>query len=140
MVPTEKLVRVADGTEQELEGVVFNVQVAVEDFKFLEDIVVLDIPDCPVIMGRPFLATVHARINLEYKEIVLRSRGKYMINHTSQYNIRRDASTECHVEEHVDPYNSYEDIEPPRADQEKYGAANTRSTNVKEGNTGGSCN
>jgi len=29
MVPTERLVRVADGSEQEPEGVVFNVQVAI---------------------------------------------------------------------------------------------------------------
>jgi len=37
----------------------------------------------------------------------------------------------------VDPYKSHEDIEQPRADQEKYGASNT-SIDVREGSTGGS--
>jgi hypothetical protein len=54
-----------------------------ENFKFLTDIVVMDIPDCPVTLSRPFLATVQAQINLEYKEIVLRARGKYLIHHIS---------------------------------------------------------
>ena len=40
--------------------------------------------------------------------------------------------------EDVDPYNSHEDIEQPSADQEKNGAAKTRSTDVREGGTGGS--
>jgi hypothetical protein len=43
MIPTEKLVRVADGTEEEPEGVVLNVKVVVEDFKFLANIVVMDL-------------------------------------------------------------------------------------------------
>jgi len=137
MVPTEKLVRVVDGTEQEPEGVAFNMQVTVEDFKFLADIVLTDIPDCPITLGRPFLATTDARLNLEYKEIMLRSIGKYFIHQISQDNIRRDASAECHVVEDVDPYNSHEDIEQPRAGQEKYCAVNTKSTDVKEGATGG---
>lgn len=60
MIPTEKLVRVGDGTEDEPEGVVLNVKVAVEDFEFLADIVVLDILDVPVTLGRPFIATAQA--------------------------------------------------------------------------------
>jgi hypothetical protein len=115
----------------------FNVQVPVENFKFLADIVVMDIPDCPITLSRPFLATVQAQINLEYKEIVLRSRGKYLIHHISHNNIRGDSGTECHAVEDVDPYNSHEDIEHPSADQEKNGAAKTRSTDVREGATGG---
>jgi len=83
IVPTEKLVRVTDGSEQEPEEVVFNVQVAVEDFKFLADIVVLDIPYCPVTLCKPFLATTQARINIEYKEIVLKIGGRYLIHHIS---------------------------------------------------------
>jgi len=39
---------------------VFNVQVAVENFKFLEDIVVVEKPGCPVTLGIPFLATAKA--------------------------------------------------------------------------------
>jgi hypothetical protein len=54
MIPTEKQVRVVDGTEDEPEGVVLNEKVVVEDFKFIANIVVMDIPDCLVTLGRPF--------------------------------------------------------------------------------------
>jgi len=83
IIPAEKLVRVADRTEEELEGVVLNAKVAVEEFEFLADIVVMDIPDCSVTLGRPFLSTAQARINLEYKEIVLKARGKYLVHDIS---------------------------------------------------------
>jgi len=73
MIPAEKLVGVVDGTSHEPEGVLFNVQVEVENFTFLADIVVMDMDECSVTLGRPFLATSKARINSEYKEIVLRS-------------------------------------------------------------------
>lgn len=89
MVPAEKLVRVVDGTEHEPERVVFNVKVAMECFKFLADIVVMDKSDYLVTLGRPFLASAKARINLEYKEIILRSRGKYLIHHILQDNKER---------------------------------------------------
>jgi len=55
-----------------------------------------------------------------------------------QDNIRRDAGTECHVVEDINPYNIQEDIEQPHANQEKCGAANTRKADVREGDTGGS--
>jgi hypothetical protein len=116
---------------------VLNVKVVVEDYKFLADIVVMNILDCPVTLGRPFMATTQARINLESKEIMLKTRGKYLIHNISQDNIRKDAGTECHVVDDVDPYKSHEHIEQPREDQEKNGAANT-STDVREETTGGS--
>jgi hypothetical protein len=64
-------VGVVDGTMSKPEGAMFNVQVEVENFKFLVDIVVMDMAECPVTLGRHFLAIGKARINLEYKEIVL---------------------------------------------------------------------
>ena len=91
-------------------------KVVVEDFEFLADIVVMDIPDCPITLGRPFLATTQARINLEYKEIVLKARRKYLIHHISHDNIRKDLCTKCHAVEDVNPYKSHDDIEQPRED------------------------
>jgi hypothetical protein len=78
---------VADGTKQEAEGVLIDVQVEVGNFKLLADIVVRDMPECPVTLERLFLATEKDRINLEYKEIVLESEGDYLIHHLSQGNI-----------------------------------------------------
>lgn len=138
MVPAEKLVRVANETEKEPEGVVFNVQVAVKKFKFLADIVVVEKTDCLLTLGRSFLAIEKARIKLEYKEIVLRERGHYLIHQFPQDNIRRYIGTECHAVEDVNPYNSHEDIKQTRADQEKCGAANNRRMDVREGATGSS--
>lgn len=56
----------------------------------------------------------------------------------SQYNIWQDAGTKCYAVEEVDPYSSHEDIERPRADQEKKVANNTRKEDVREGAIGGS--
>lgn len=137
MIPTDKLVRVADGTKEEPEGVMLDVKVVVEDYEFLANIVVMDIPECPFTLGRPFLATAQARIKLEYKEIMLKAKGKYLVHHISQDNIRKDACIECHAMEDVDPYKSHEDMEEPQAYREKYDAANT-STDVREGATRGS--
>ncbi|AES78144.1 hypothetical protein MTR_7g025100 [Medicago truncatula] len=63
----------------------------VENFKFLADIVVMDMAECPVTLGKPFLATSIARINLEYKEIVLRSKGEYLIADMSYLTGKHEA-------------------------------------------------
>jgi len=136
IILTDKLVRIADETEEEPDGVMFDVEVEVEDFEFLEDIVVMDILEFPVTLGRPFLATAQARINLEYKAIVLKARGTYLVHHISQDNIRKYAGIECHAMEDVNTFKSHKDMEQPRVDQEIYGASNT-SPDVKEGATKG---
>jgi hypothetical protein len=63
-------------TLHEPKEVLFNVQVEVENFKFLMDIVVMDMAKCLVTLGRPFLDSSKAHINLKHKEIVPRSKGK----------------------------------------------------------------
>jgi len=70
MIPAEKLVRVVDRSKQEPEGVVFNVQVGVEDFKFLADIIVMDKTDCPVILGK----TLPTKCNIDKREQKIRRR------------------------------------------------------------------
>lgn len=80
MTPSEKLVGVADETMSKPEVAMFNLQVEVENFKFLVDIVVMDMAECPMTLGRHFLAIGKARINLENNEIVLMSKGKYLIH------------------------------------------------------------
>nr|GFA97221.1 reverse transcriptase domain-containing protein [Tanacetum cinerariifolium] len=56
-------------------GVAENVFVKVGKFYFLADFVVLDFianPRVPLILGRPFLSTAHAIIDLHEREIILR--------------------------------------------------------------------
>ena len=87
-------------------------QVEVENFKFLVDIVVMDMTKCPVTLSRSFLATSKAWINLEYNEIVLRSKGEYLIHHISQENMRH--GTEFHAVEVIKPLESLEVKEPTK--------------------------
>jgi len=97
--------------------VVIDVQVEVGNFKFLADIVVLDMLECPVTLGKPFLAIVKARINLEYKEIVLESKGEYLIHHLPQGNMQRRAGTECHAVETIGRLKSPKMKEPTKREQ-----------------------
>jgi hypothetical protein len=54
------MIGVVDGTMIEPEGVLKNVQVEVEKFKFMADTVVMDKEECPLTLGRSFLATTKA--------------------------------------------------------------------------------
>jgi len=51
MIPSEKLVGVADVNMTEPKGVLLNPQIEVENFKFLADIVVMDMFECLVSVG-----------------------------------------------------------------------------------------
>nr|GEV73505.1 reverse transcriptase domain-containing protein [Tanacetum cinerariifolium] len=70
----EKL-ELADRTISKPTGVAENVFVKVGKFYFPADFVVLDFiidPHVPLILGRPFLSTAHAIINVHKREIILR--------------------------------------------------------------------
>nr|GEW77150.1 reverse transcriptase domain-containing protein [Tanacetum cinerariifolium] len=63
-------------------GVAENVFVKVGKFYFLADFVVLDFiadPRVPLILGRPFLSTVHTIINVHEREIILRQDKQSLI-------------------------------------------------------------
>nr|GEV66577.1 hypothetical protein [Tanacetum cinerariifolium] len=65
----------ADRTISKLTGVAENVFVKVGKFYFLADFIVLDFiadPRVPLILGRPFLSTAHALIDVYEGEIILR--------------------------------------------------------------------
>nr|GEU59605.1 hypothetical protein [Tanacetum cinerariifolium] len=71
---SEKL-ELADRTISKPTGVAENVFVKVGKFYFPADFVVLDFiadPRIPLILGRPFLSTAHAIINVHEREIILR--------------------------------------------------------------------
>nr|GFC04480.1 hypothetical protein [Tanacetum cinerariifolium] len=68
-------VELADRTISKPTGVVENVFVKVGKFYFPTDFVVLDFiadPRVPLILGRPFLSTAHAIINVHEREIIIR--------------------------------------------------------------------
>nr|GEW00626.1 reverse transcriptase domain-containing protein [Tanacetum cinerariifolium] len=72
---TKMVLELADRTISKSTGVAENVFVKVGKFYFLADSVVLDFvadPHVPLILGRPFLSTVHALINVYEGGIILR--------------------------------------------------------------------
>nr|GEX75970.1 hypothetical protein [Tanacetum cinerariifolium] len=72
---TKMVLELADRTISKPTGVAENVFVKVRKFYFLTDFVVLDFiadPRVPLLLGRPFLSTAHAVINVYEGEIILR--------------------------------------------------------------------
>nr|GEY43133.1 reverse transcriptase domain-containing protein [Tanacetum cinerariifolium] len=72
---TKMVLELADRTISKPTGVAENVFVKVGKFYFPADFVVLDFitdPCVPLILGRPFLSTAHAIINVHEREIILR--------------------------------------------------------------------
>nr|GEX95876.1 hypothetical protein [Tanacetum cinerariifolium] len=72
---TKMVLELADRTISKPTGVADNVFVKVGKFYFPTDFVVLDFiadPRVPLILGRPFLSTAHAIINVHEREITLR--------------------------------------------------------------------
>nr|GEV11458.1 hypothetical protein [Tanacetum cinerariifolium] len=72
---TKMVLELADRTISKPTGVAKNVFVKVGKFYFPTDFVVLDFivdPRVPLILGRPFLSTAHAIINVHEREIILR--------------------------------------------------------------------
>nr|GEY31559.1 hypothetical protein [Tanacetum cinerariifolium] len=71
---TDMLVEMADMTKKALEGIVDNVMVKIDKILFPSNVMIIDMlgdPSETMILGRPFLATIHARIDVFDKKISL---------------------------------------------------------------------
>ncbi|GJT32809.1 RNA-directed DNA polymerase, eukaryota, reverse transcriptase zinc-binding domain protein [Tanacetum coccineum] len=69
---TNMLVEMADMTKRAPLGITENILVRIDKFLFSLDFVIIDkTPNETMILGRPFLATIHAKINVFDKEISL---------------------------------------------------------------------
>ncbi|GJX31896.1 putative reverse transcriptase, RNA-dependent DNA polymerase [Tanacetum coccineum] len=72
--PIRMTIEMVDRSMQSPKGIKENVLVKISNFMFLVDFVVLDIikdENIPIILGRPMLATVHAKIDVISKKISL---------------------------------------------------------------------
>ncbi|GJT80306.1 hypothetical protein Tco_1054648 [Tanacetum coccineum] len=72
---TKLTVKLADKTVKYLKGIAKNVLVGIGKFTFLLDFIILDMPEdikVPLILGRPFLSTAHAKIDVYNRKITLR--------------------------------------------------------------------
>ncbi|GJS48191.1 hypothetical protein Tco_0598312 [Tanacetum coccineum] len=75
LVPTKLIVELADRTVKRPKGIAENVLVGIDKLTFLVDFIVLDMPKdikTPLILGRPFLSTSHAKIDVYKRKITLR--------------------------------------------------------------------
>ena len=81
LFPTTMCVQLADSTVRYLEGVMENLLVKVRNTFILADFVFLNMEGdlgIPLILGRPFLRDMNARINVGTGKISLRIMGKTM--------------------------------------------------------------
>ena len=77
--PTKMQLLMADSMIKKLLGIVCDVLVKVENFIFTADFVVLDYEvdfEMPIILGRPFLATDRALVDMERGELKFRLDNK----------------------------------------------------------------
>ncbi|GJR94095.1 reverse transcriptase domain-containing protein [Tanacetum coccineum] len=76
LAPTKLIVELADSTVKCPKGIGENVLVGIDKFVFPVDFIVLDMPEdikTPLILGRPFLSTAHAKIDMFKRKITLRA-------------------------------------------------------------------
>ncbi|GJU03533.1 retrovirus-related pol polyprotein from transposon TNT 1-94 [Tanacetum coccineum] len=80
--PVNMVIKMKDRSMQSPKGIVENVLVKIHKFIFLVDFVILDIIEddkVPIILGRPMLATAHAKINVFGGKISLEVRKEQII-------------------------------------------------------------
>ncbi|RYR19871.1 hypothetical protein Ahy_B03g064771 [Arachis hypogaea] len=103
---TDVVIRLADKTQKQAVGVVKNVLVKVGKYFLPTDFVILDMEEShthPIILGRPFLATARALIDVERGELILRihdeqlSFNVFKLSQETDHNeiLREEASTEA---------------------------------------------
>nr|GFA78070.1 reverse transcriptase domain-containing protein [Tanacetum cinerariifolium] len=109
---TKMVLELADKTISKPTGVAENIFVKVGKFYFPANFIVLDFitdPRVPLILGRPFLSTAHAIINVHEREIILRQDQQSLTIQCEEIeNFLNDDSIPLGVED--SPFNMEEDI------------------------------
>nr|GFA01131.1 reverse transcriptase domain-containing protein [Tanacetum cinerariifolium] len=109
---TKMILELADRTISKPTGVAENVFVKVGKFYFPADFIVLDFvadPRVPLILGRPFLSTAHALIDIYEGEIILRHDDQSL----TLKCVRKDLKV-------VEPKNQSFDDEPPEVELKEF--------------------
>ncbi|GJV20874.1 gag-pol polyprotein [Tanacetum coccineum] len=83
LAPTKLIVELADRTVKRPKGIAKNVLVGIDKFVFPVDFIILDMPKdikTPLILGRPFLSTAHAKINVFKRKITLKVKNDKVVS------------------------------------------------------------
>ncbi|CAJ2653673.1 unnamed protein product [Trifolium pratense] len=104
--PTKMSLSLADRSIVYPEGILHDVLVRVGGFVFPADFVVLDMEEDknwePLLLGRPFLATGRALIDVELGELMLRTDGEQILFNVFEAMKQHDDDTQCFRIELVD--------------------------------------
>ncbi|CAJ2637261.1 unnamed protein product [Trifolium pratense] len=104
--PTKMSLSLADRSIVYPEGILHDVLVRVAGFVFPADFVVLDMEEDknwePLLLGRPFLATGRALIDVELGELMLRTDGEQILFNVFEAIKQHDDDTQCFRIELVD--------------------------------------
>ena len=80
--PINMVIEMADNTKCTPEGIVKNLLIKIKNFMFSIDFVILNMVEdrrMPIILGRPLLATAHAKVDISRKSISLGVRNKKVV-------------------------------------------------------------
>ena len=110
LTPTTMTLQMADITLAHLEGILEDVLIKVGKFIFPMDFVVIDIEEdkqVPLLLGRPFLATGAALIDVKKGELTLRVRDEAM-HFNLNHNLKQPeiSNVDCEIVETKIPINS----------------------------------
>ncbi|XP_015947309.1 uncharacterized protein LOC107472283 [Arachis duranensis] len=95
LTPTDLIIRLADKTQKQAIRVVENMLVKVGSYYLPTDFVILEMEEShlhPIILGRPFLATARALIDVELGELILRIHDEQLTFNV--FNLGQEASQE----------------------------------------------
>nr|GEW67872.1 hypothetical protein [Tanacetum cinerariifolium] len=82
LAPTKLIVELADRTVKHLKGIAKKVLVGIDKFVFSVDFIMIDMPKdikTPLILGRPFLSTAHAKTDVFKRKITLKVRNNKVV-------------------------------------------------------------
>ncbi|XP_057746919.1 uncharacterized protein LOC130966166 [Arachis stenosperma] len=103
LTPTDVIIKLADKTQKQAIGVVENVLVNVGNYFLPTDFVILEMKENhthPIILGRPFLATARALIDVERGELILRIHDEQLTFNVFKPSQEADQETKESREEH----------------------------------------
>ncbi|XP_057734284.1 uncharacterized protein LOC130949637 [Arachis stenosperma] len=93
ILPTDVVIRLADKTQKQAVGVVENVLLKVGKYFLPTDFVILDMEESqlhPIILGRPFLNTARALIDVEKGELILRIHDEQLSFSVFKLSLEKD--------------------------------------------------
>ncbi|XP_057759706.1 uncharacterized protein LOC130980088 [Arachis stenosperma] len=93
ILPTDVVIRLADKTQKQAVGMVENMLLKVGKYFLPTDFVILDMEEShlhPIILGRPFLATARALIDVEKGELILRIHDEQLSFSVFELSLEKD--------------------------------------------------